>query len=259
MWKSIHLILLNARLSTIRSADKIVALKDGIVQEIGTHEELMKLRGLYFSLVTAQTTNEDDDEELVEEREAEDTVEDLEVVNQSINTGAKVRVLDRKVSTLSATSQDDFDMDNSDTINGYARMASQGSELRRGYSAQESTAPTEEDLPKPSQKRILKANAPEWHIILFGLIASGVNGATFPVFSIIFGEVLGVLSDPVDSARDDSVKYALLFVGIGVVAGLAFFFQVRNDLRRWMPIFLTDVPVHLRGGNFDDAHEEAGF
>jgi ABC-type multidrug transport system fused ATPase/permease subunit len=42
------------RLSTIRSADTIVALKDGRVAEMGTHGELMKARGLYFQLVTAQ-------------------------------------------------------------------------------------------------------------------------------------------------------------------------------------------------------------
>jgi ATP-binding cassette subfamily B protein len=41
-------------LSTIRSADTIVALKDGKVAEIGSHGELMKARGLYYQLVTAQ-------------------------------------------------------------------------------------------------------------------------------------------------------------------------------------------------------------
>jgi len=43
-------------LSTICTADTIVALKDGKVAEIGTHGELMKKQGLYFSLVTAQLT-----------------------------------------------------------------------------------------------------------------------------------------------------------------------------------------------------------
>ena len=42
------------RLSTIRSADKIVALTDGQVAEIGTHDELMNKEGLYHSLVMAQ-------------------------------------------------------------------------------------------------------------------------------------------------------------------------------------------------------------
>jgi ABC-type transport system involved in Fe-S cluster assembly fused permease/ATPase subunit len=31
----------------LRTADLIIAIKDGKVQEEGTHEELMKLEGLY--------------------------------------------------------------------------------------------------------------------------------------------------------------------------------------------------------------------
>ena len=33
----------------------IVTLKDGVVQEKGTHEQLMALQGLYYSLVQSQT------------------------------------------------------------------------------------------------------------------------------------------------------------------------------------------------------------
>ena len=46
----------NERLSTIRTADKIVAIKDGQVVETGSHEELMNAKGLYYSLVLAQTS-----------------------------------------------------------------------------------------------------------------------------------------------------------------------------------------------------------
>jgi ABC-type multidrug transport system fused ATPase/permease subunit len=38
------------RLSTIRDADKIVVFKDGVVAEQGTHEELLKLDGVYAEL-----------------------------------------------------------------------------------------------------------------------------------------------------------------------------------------------------------------
>ena len=43
------------RLTTIKNADVIVTLKDGQVQEKGTHEQLMSLQGLYYSLVQSQT------------------------------------------------------------------------------------------------------------------------------------------------------------------------------------------------------------
>ncbi len=85
----------------------------------------------------------------------------------------------------------------------------------------------DEDLPKPDSRRIFAENAPEWKFMVGGLIAACVTGAAMPVYAVLFGEVMGILADPIDSARDDSVKYSLLFVGIGVIVGAAYFFQVK--------------------------------
>ena len=45
-------IIIAHRLSTIRNADKIVVLEDKSIREMGTHEELLKLGGLYKRLYT---------------------------------------------------------------------------------------------------------------------------------------------------------------------------------------------------------------
>lgn len=42
------------RLSTLRNADRILVLDKGYVAEFGSHEELIKQRGIYFDLVMAQ-------------------------------------------------------------------------------------------------------------------------------------------------------------------------------------------------------------
>jgi ATP-binding cassette, subfamily B, bacterial HlyB/CyaB len=42
------------RLSTIREADSIVVLEKGMIAEVGNHDQLMALRGLYFYLSSQQ-------------------------------------------------------------------------------------------------------------------------------------------------------------------------------------------------------------
>ncbi|XP_037034874.1 mitochondrial potassium channel ATP-binding subunit [Bradysia coprophila] len=53
------------RLSTIQNADVIVVLDQGKIAEMGTHQELMKMKGIYFSLVRQQ---EKQDQENAENR-----------------------------------------------------------------------------------------------------------------------------------------------------------------------------------------------
>merc|ERR1712013_605747 len=47
-------IVVAHRLSTIRTADIIVAIDAGTVKEIGTHQDLMANKDLYYSLVMRQ-------------------------------------------------------------------------------------------------------------------------------------------------------------------------------------------------------------
>ena len=42
------------RLSTVRSADKIIMMHQGAIVEVGTHNELMSLQGRYYALFRQQ-------------------------------------------------------------------------------------------------------------------------------------------------------------------------------------------------------------
>jgi len=48
-------VMVAHRLSTVKNADKIFVLKKGEIAEVGTHEELLKLGGIYKGLYEAQT------------------------------------------------------------------------------------------------------------------------------------------------------------------------------------------------------------
>ncbi|MBD1424444.1 peptidase domain-containing ABC transporter [Sphingobacterium arenae] len=54
VFKNKTVIVVAHRLSTIRKADQIVVMRKGRVVEIGSHETLMKRRGLYYQLVESQ-------------------------------------------------------------------------------------------------------------------------------------------------------------------------------------------------------------
>jgi ATP-binding cassette subfamily B protein len=47
-------VLISHRFSSVRMADRIVVLKDGAVDSVGTHAELLALQGRYAELFELQ-------------------------------------------------------------------------------------------------------------------------------------------------------------------------------------------------------------
>ena len=174
------------RLTTIRTADIIVAIDQGKVEEMGTHEELMAKEGLYHSLVMRQTQGKTD--------------------------GGQ----EKAVAPSYRQSEDTTARDNIDTINLEhieAKMPAMVKEV-------------EEELPNIQVGRLLKRNKPEWFYILVGVLASCAMGAVNPIYGVLFGDVLGVLGyEDTQLARDDSVKYAFWFLGLASYALSAMLLQ----------------------------------
>ena len=54
LMKDRTVLVIAHRLSTVRRADKIAVMEAGRITEMGTHEDLMDLRGTYYRLYSLQ-------------------------------------------------------------------------------------------------------------------------------------------------------------------------------------------------------------
>jgi len=79
-------IVIAHRLSTVRNADMIVAFEDGKVKEKGTHEDLMEMKGLYFSLVERQMAGKEGLDDL---KKVDDDVESPAKYSKQISSKDK--------------------------------------------------------------------------------------------------------------------------------------------------------------------------
>ena len=50
----ITIIIISHRLSTIKDCDKIIVINKGEIAEKGCHDELLRMKGIYYSLMEKQ-------------------------------------------------------------------------------------------------------------------------------------------------------------------------------------------------------------
>lgn len=85
----------------------------------------------------------------------------------------------------------------------------------------------EVSAPKMSFWNVLKWNRPEKAYLIIGTIGSMVTGIGMPIFAVVSGEIIQVLSNPDPVAvRADSNWFVIAYVVAGVVVGAASFVQI---------------------------------
>ena len=166
------------RLSTVRNADKIVAMEAGSVREVGTHAELMVKEGLYYSLVNRQMAGK---EQTNEANQEEESLED------GLISPEKDKVFSKQMSKQVS-------------IKEHKKTEKSVSKQSRGTLI----------------RRLMAKNKPEWLYIIVGCIFSMCFGALTPLFGTLFGDVMGVFYNPnPEEAMKEMQKYALYFGGLG--------------------------------------------
>ncbi|XP_062131687.1 multidrug resistance protein homolog 49 [Drosophila sulfurigaster albostrigata] len=207
------------RLSTVTNADKIVFVKDGIVAEQGTHDELMDKGGLYCELVNItkrKEATEGADEDGAAGKLALSKRNEQDIVNAQDDE------------TDEDGDEDDEDDDGvnpaytaSDSKDDVFSVSSRG---KRRSQRRKKKNKVEE--PTITFMQLMKLNAPEWRYIVWGCIAAAMHGITFPLWGLFFGDFFGILSngDP-DVVRHEGNNISYIFIGIGLMAGLGTMLQ----------------------------------
>ena len=74
--------------------------------------------------------------------------------------------------------------------------------------------------------RILRLNSKEWWLLVLGVLGSIVSGCVFPLYAILFGELLMVFLMPVESVLSPSLLLLPYFLALGFGSGVGVFLKV---------------------------------
>lgn len=226
-------IVIAHRLSTVRTADVIAAIQEGVVVEEGSHDELMGTDGVYHQLVTLQTfekeepgvdvddddKEDDDDEEagVVEKKESMAAANFMRSMSHmSSDSEHEETEFERKLSArasrrLSAKKR---------PASAFDRQNSSNVEVTKDKDGKEKIL--EEEVEPAPFLRTLKLNKPELPYLVSGSIAATINGLFPFAFAMVLSEILSVfaLSDN-EKMKKESEFWSLMFLAIGAASFLA--------------------------------------
>ncbi|NXP11478.1 ABCBB protein, partial [Thinocorus orbignyianus] len=215
------------RLSAVKAADVIIGFEHGRAVERGTHEELLKRKGVYFMLVTLQSTGDaplnKEEMETAENNVDEPNLEKVQSFSRgSYRASLRASLRQRSRSQLSNVVPDPPLSIGNDHAE-YMNLMPHGEDDEQ---AKKEPVDVEEDIKPVPFSRILKYNTSEWPYMLFGSLAAAVNGAVSPLYALLFSQILGTFSILDEKEQKTQINgVCLLFVFVGILSFFTQFLQ----------------------------------
>ncbi|RCN50058.1 ABC transporter, ATP-binding protein [Ancylostoma caninum] len=243
-------IIIAHRLSTIKNADKIIAMKAGEVVELGTHEELLANKGLYYDLVNAQTFTDAVDNISSEFSYylglySSQKRGDVSAASSRISLILTVHCY----STIFAAHSDQEDHvanmkraslvsremsvqtvnDIQIRMRGATVMTTEGHEQEETKQKKDDITRLkkemrDEGVRKTNLLEIFSYAKPHWKTLTVGLLACIIGGLIYPTYSIIFMQVIQSFSD-MSTLLSTGHFWALMFLVLAVAQGTTLFSQ----------------------------------
>ncbi|CAL1537463.1 unnamed protein product [Lymnaea stagnalis] len=196
------------RLSTVQHADIIIAISDGEVVEQGTHRQLMEAEGLYYQLVQIQSKIH---------KESQMEIEDVEIVQEDEDVIGE-KVADELLRTSFRRTLSGSPQKKVKDVNLVVRSSlRKGKKKSKKEKENEENAQDLEEAEAASMKEIMRYNAPEWPLIVFGCFGSIIAGAIHPAFSFLLSEFIKIFG-----VHDHDEQWSRTHVLGGIVIGVAF-------------------------------------
>jgi ATP-binding cassette, subfamily B (MDR/TAP), member 1 len=177
------------RLSTIRNADLIICLDGGYLAEMGTHDQLMENKSIYYNLVRAQTSKSDEHEK--EEEDHQDEEKKL-IASKSEQLTPEAELLKRQMSSPGKKVVE----------------IKEGEKKKRKFK-----------LISKHERFLWKLHKPDALYLVLGTVAQIIYGAIFPLIVLVFTEIytLFTMNDKEERIRQ-GLKYMGYIIGLSVAS-----------------------------------------
>jgi ATP-binding cassette, subfamily B (MDR/TAP), member 1 len=179
------------RLSTIRNADLIICLDGGFLAEMGTHEELISNKSVYYNLVKAQTASSDE-----QEKEHEHSHGDDKSTPAKKETPAEAAELLKR--QMSSKPKEEDEIKKTKKFKKFKLMSKH-------------------------ERFLWSVHRPDAAYLIVGTIAQVIYGAIFPGIVIIFTQIYSLFT-----IRDKDERFRESLKYMGYILALSFASFISN-------------------------------